>query len=104
MRAKYPLTARSRQTKKKQDWYSQIEEPVRELVRLLRNNGFNTFCSCGHNKPHPCVDMEWYGFEEEARKVYCLLLENGYNNFEIRLFLPSSVMGRYMKVTLLNEH
>jgi len=48
--------------------------------------------------------MEWYGFEEEARKVYCLLLENGYNNFEIRLFLPSSVMGRYMKVTLLNEH
>lgn len=30
------------------DWYSQIEEPVRELVRYLRNNGVNTVSSCGH--------------------------------------------------------
>ncbi len=30
------------------DWYSQIEEPVRELVKTLRDNGINTTCSCGH--------------------------------------------------------
>ena len=30
------------------DWYEIIEEPIRELVFLLRNNGFNTECSCGH--------------------------------------------------------
>lgn len=31
------------------DWYDNIEEPVRELVRHLRNNGINTTCSCGHD-------------------------------------------------------
>lgn len=30
------------------DWYSTIEEPVREIVRQLRDNGINTICSCGH--------------------------------------------------------
>jgi hypothetical protein len=30
-------------------WYEKkIEPEVRELVRLLRNNGVNTTCSCGH--------------------------------------------------------
>ena len=29
-------------------WYFEIEEPIRELVRVLRNNGINTTCSCGH--------------------------------------------------------
>ena len=31
------------------DWYDKIEEEIRPLVKLLRNNGFNTTCSCGHN-------------------------------------------------------
>jgi hypothetical protein len=31
------------------DWYAlNIEEPVREVVRALRNRGINTECSCGH--------------------------------------------------------
>jgi len=30
------------------DWYDNIEEPVRELVRRLRNEGINTTSSCGH--------------------------------------------------------
>lgn len=31
------------------DWYEQnIEEGVRDIVRHLRNNGFNTECSCEH--------------------------------------------------------
>jgi len=47
--------------------------------------------------------MEWYGFEEEARRVYNLLCENGYNSFEIRLFWPSSGIGRFMEIRLLNE-
>jgi hypothetical protein len=36
------------------DWYKCIEEPVRELVLLLRNNGFNTECSCGHEMYVQC--------------------------------------------------
>ena len=30
------------------DWYDNIEEPVREIVRELRSNGINTTSSCGH--------------------------------------------------------
>jgi len=30
------------------DWYDDIDEPIRNIVRLLRDNGFNTTCSCGH--------------------------------------------------------
>lgn len=36
-------------------WYTEtIEEPVRELVHILRNNGFNTECSCGHEMYIQC--------------------------------------------------
>ena len=82
------------------DWYKQIEEPIRELVQLLRNNGFNTTCSCGHEMS---IQMEWYGFEEEARNLYNLLGQKGYKNFELRLFWPSSGIGRYMEIRLSNE-
>ena len=30
-------------------WYDQIEEPIRPLVRKLRDNGINTISSCGHD-------------------------------------------------------
>ena len=29
-------------------FYDNLEEPIRELVKVLRNNGINTTCSCGH--------------------------------------------------------
>jgi len=30
------------------DWYDKfIEAPIRPIVKLLRENGFNTVCSCG---------------------------------------------------------
>jgi len=30
-------------------WYEEsIEEPIRGIVRALRDNGVNTTCSCGH--------------------------------------------------------
>ena len=30
-------------------WYEHcIEEPIRDVVKLLRDHGFNTECSCGH--------------------------------------------------------
>ena len=30
------------------DWYSNIEPGIRDLVRLLRDHGFNTTSSCAH--------------------------------------------------------
>ena len=65
-----------------QDWYEKnIEEPIRELVKLLRNNGINTICSCGHEMYCEC---ETYGnFYDEAKGVYDLLVKNGYKHFRI---------------------
>ena len=34
------------------NWYEiHIEEPLRDLVRYLRNNGINTECCCAHDDP-----------------------------------------------------
>lgn len=79
------------------NWYNQIEEPVRELVRLLRNNGFNTFCSCGHERS---IQIEWYSFEEEIRRLYNLLWDSGYKNFELYICWPSSGIGKFMEIKL----
>lgn len=38
-----------------------IEEPVRDLVKFLRDNGINTECSCGH----------------EPRYIQCQLILDG---------------------------
>jgi len=36
-------------------WYKEkIEEPLREIIRYLRNNGVNTECSCGHEMYIQC--------------------------------------------------
>ncbi len=63
----------------KNKWFNHIEKPIRKLVILLRNNGFNTFCSCGC-KPNPYIQMECYS-DDEITKLYNLLIENGYKNF-----------------------
>jgi len=84
----------------KTEWYNQIEKPVRELVKLLRNSGFNTICSCGHKNPLPYVQMEWYA-PEDIKRLYNLLWDNGHKDFELHLFWHSSGVGRFMEVKLL---
>lgn len=85
------------------EWYGQIEEPVRALVKVLRNNGFNTVSSCGHSNPYPSIQMEWYGSDDEARRLYNLLHDTGYSRFEIRCIWPSSGVGRFMEVSLFGD-
>jgi len=63
-------------------WYeSQIEEPMRELVYLLRNNGFNTIWSCGH-PPKPYITFESYRPKEDLL-LEKLLIDKGYENFSV---------------------
>ena len=83
-----------------EEWYFQIEKPVRDLVKLLRNAGFNTTSSCGHKK---YIQMEWY-VHEDIHRLYSLLWDNGYKDFELHLFWPSSGIGRFMEVRLLNAN
>ena len=62
------------------NWYDQnIEEPVRELVKLLRENGFNTESSCGHELYVQCQ----YSPDGELQRLHDLLFNTGYKQYEI---------------------
>ncbi len=91
--------------KVKSHWVKQIDKPLRNLVQLLRENGFNTSSSCGH-LPRPYVQMEWYD-DEEVTKLYNLLVENDYKNFTITAIWEavkiSIQRSRYMQVSFCVE-
>ncbi len=79
------------------NWYDQIEESVRPLVHLLRDNGFNTVCSCGHENT---VQLEWYGVEEDMHRLYNLLTENKYRDFELLAYWSSDNVSRFIEIRL----
>lgn len=57
-------------------WYKKmIEEPIRPLVKLLRDNGFNTECSCGHVMQIQCQYLP----EGEVARLYNLLYSSSKN-------------------------
>lgn len=50
--APYHINKKILTNRNSSDWYeNHIEEPLRDLVRYLRNNGVNTECSCAHENP-----------------------------------------------------
>ncbi len=66
------------------DWYEEHIEPgVRKIVRLLRDNGINTECSCEHEKYVQCQ----YPMDEDIKKVDCLLFNNGFRNYKIDIHI-----------------
>ncbi len=63
------------------DWYEEnIEEPIRPIVKLLRDNGFNTFSSCGHIMY--CQADLW--LDVPIQRLWDLLRNNGYEQFKIK--------------------
>jgi len=68
----------------REDWYEEyIEEPIRNLVKLLRDHGFNTECSCGHEMYVQCQ----YTLEGEIKRLHDLLFNSGYRNYEISILI-----------------
>ena len=65
----------------KMNWYDNIEEGIRGAVKLLRDNGFNTTCSCGHEE-YIQGDLPVDG---ELRRLHDLLFNNGYRKFSITI-------------------
>jgi hypothetical protein len=66
------------------DWYDKIEEPIRDIVKLLRNNGFNTRCSCGHDmyvEGDLIIDSELFRLQTLLYNYFCE--KNEKPNFEI---------------------
>ncbi len=61
-------------------WLEDMIEPgIREQVKLLRENGFNTVSSCGHTF---IVNMEIMN-DGELRRLDQLLFNNRYRNYRI---------------------
>ena len=71
------------------DWYNEnIEEPIRDLVKILRDNGFNTTCSCGHNmdiEGDIVIDYDLKRMQDLFYNYYCS--KNLTPNYEITFFL-----------------
>jgi hypothetical protein len=71
------------------DWYEdKIESEVRDVVRLMRNNGFNTTSSC---EGHKVGESKWVMFDigyqifDELHRLDELLVYNGYSDFTIQI-------------------
>ena len=83
---------------KPSSWYDDIEAPIRTHVRLLRDNGFNTTCSCGHGM---WVELDLGNNLDDAERLARFLQESGYNHFHLSAELfahPKSLWIRRAKV------
>jgi hypothetical protein len=66
---------------KKPSWYDSLEAPIRPFVKLLRDNGWNTTCSCGHGM---WVELDIYTYMDDLEHLRNFLIEHGYRDFTIR--------------------
>jgi len=75
-----------------ENWYANtIEEPVRNLVKFLRNEGFNTESSCGHDMYVQCQyipDGEIFRLHKSL--IYYLHSHKLPENYEINLTINVS--------------
>lgn len=66
------------------DWYlMNIESPMIQLIRDLRNNGFNTVWCCAHG-PKPYVAIDLYRLNEEVL-LEMFLTEYRYKNYKVSI-------------------
>lgn len=71
-----------------------VETPIRSEVRLLRDNGFNTTCSCGHEM---YIELELGNHMDEVERLATLLVENGYKDFKIECTLQVPADGFWVR-------
>ena len=63
-------------------WYKENIEPgITEEVKLLRDNGFNTECSCEHKTYVQCQ----YLLDGEIKRLHDLLFNNDYRDYTINV-------------------
>jgi hypothetical protein len=75
-------------SRKHKSWYEEnIESGIRGAVKLLRDNGFNTTCSCEHDM----VIIGTYGDPVDLDRLHALLLHEGYKDYTVTVQL--SVMN-----------
>ena len=77
-------------------WYENIEVPLKDVVYILRNNGFNTECSCGHEMYIQCQ----YILNGNIQELHNLLFNNGFRNYEILVTVKVVDGHQYPSLTI----
>ena len=79
-------------------WYKdKIEDPLKDMVKELRNNGINTECSCGHDMYIQCQYIPDGSFYEVHKIVWNYLSMNkgvfGYDTVDFDIEVSHQVRG-----------
>ena len=84
-------------------WYEEnIEEGVRDVVRILRDNGFNTECSCHHDMQV----MLSVHMDGEIQRLHTLLYDNGFRNYSLQWSVnvkEGYIVQEWVSVTLCDR-
>jgi hypothetical protein len=85
------------------DWYEEnIEEGVRDLVRLLRDNGFNTTCSCHHDMEVMVAVI----MDGEMKWLHDLLYNSGHKDYSLQYNVNVSdgyVINEWVSVRMVQK-
>jgi hypothetical protein len=83
------------------NFYKDIEFGIRDVVKLLRDNGINTTCSCGHEM---YVEFECCS-STMVENIYNVLFNAGYRGFRINYALQCPPDGFVIRrgTILLNK-
>ena len=81
------------------DWYQNLEDPVRKIVKNLRNSGINTICSCGHGM---WIQCETYNEHEDLGTIYEILTGMGIRDYHVEVFerVKNAVRHQHIEIAL----
>ena len=81
------------------DFYGELDAGIRDAVRLLRDHGWNTTCSCeggeGHSSEKPSIDIALPNTVSGVEDIANLLVENGHKVFKIETVMRVPGDGFY---------
>jgi len=71
------------------NWYEEnIEAPLRDIIKYLRNNGINTECSCGHEMYIQCQYIPDGNISELHKILYNYFSKNKLNiNYDLNIIV-----------------
>jgi len=88
--------------------YSRLDPGIRQIVKILRENGVETFESCEGGKRHAFFEptVRFHGGHAEGLKALGIALQHGLKVSELRRYysiLDGEAVGPYWEMTFIPE-
>lgn len=87
------------------NWYKfNIEDPLKDIIKNLRDNGINTFCSCGHKRYIQC---ETHDIATEIDTIYNVLVEMDIEEYKVNIHVEYSrtyFYHKFLEITFPDEN